>query len=127
MKLHTLRIVLLVVMTVDALAIGTLRAEHIVVDNAFVVVLKTTLADGQLFISDIRGRNESIADIAVDGIGRHIDMERLEACPMVVFVDKNLDLNGSGLLVKGRLNELFPLAHAGLYLVTINHLLVTCR
>ena len=53
MELHAVRVVLLVVVTVDALALSTLRAEHVAIDDALVIVLKTTLADGQVFVGDV--------------------------------------------------------------------------
>ena len=43
MELHALRIVLLVVMAVDALAGNLLTTEHVVDDNVLVVVFQTAL------------------------------------------------------------------------------------
>ena len=53
-ELHSLWVVILVVMAVDALSLFLKTAEHIVVDDAFVVVFQTALINGQFFIGDIR-------------------------------------------------------------------------
>ena len=55
MELHALWIVLLVVMTVDALSLRAIafRTEYVVEDDALVIVLQTALTDGQVFIGDV--------------------------------------------------------------------------
>ena len=53
MELHAVRVVLLVVVTIDALALSTLCAEHVAIDDVLIIVLKTTLADGQVFVGDV--------------------------------------------------------------------------
>ena len=52
MKLHALRVILLVVMTVNALSSFFKTAEHIVIDDTLVIVLQTTLTDGQRLVID---------------------------------------------------------------------------
>jgi hypothetical protein len=84
MKLHPVRVVLLVVVAINALSVSPFRTEHVVVDDAFVVVLQTTLINGQFFVSDIRRGNEPVADIRVYGIGRDVDIEGLETLPVTV-------------------------------------------
>ena len=113
MKLHTVGIVLLVAVAVDTLSLGTLGAEHIVVDDAFVIVLEAALADGEILVDDVGRRYETIADVGVDGIARHIDEEWLETCPVAVLVDIDLDLDGRRLSAEGRQDEPPPLAMPG--------------
>ena len=50
MELHPVGIIVLVMMTVDALSFHFLTAQHIVVDHALVVILQATLTDGQLLV-----------------------------------------------------------------------------
>ena len=69
MELHALRIPLLVVVTVDTLPFHLESAEDIVVDDALVIVLQTTLSDGYGLVADIRRRDDAIAQVAVDAIG----------------------------------------------------------
>src|SRR5574344_1387350 len=53
MELHALRIIVLVVMAVDTLSVLFRSAEHVVVDDAFIIILQAALVDGQFLISDI--------------------------------------------------------------------------
>ena len=82
-------------MAVDALSVSRLLTEHIAVDEAFVIRFQTALVDGQVFVGDIRGCYETIADIRVDGIGRYVDVEGFVLRPLVVLL--NIDLNIDGL------------------------------
>ena len=61
MKLHAFRVVLLVVMAVNALCFFLKTAEHIVINHTFVVILQTTLIDGQCLITNKRGVDKTIA------------------------------------------------------------------
>ena len=105
-KLHPFGVVLLVVVAVDALSVAPIRAEHVVVYHALVVVFQTALVDGQVLIGDIRRRNQSITDIGVDGVG----VERLEAPPTAVLLHIHLYLDGIAL---GTLGEPFPVIGIG--------------
>ena len=69
MELHTLRISLLVVVTIDALAFNLESAEDIVVDNALIVGHQTALSDGQGLVADKRRGDDAIAQVAVDAVG----------------------------------------------------------
>ena len=113
MELHPVGVVLLVVVAVDALTRRTIGAEHIVVDHALLVVFQTALADGQVLVGDVRGGNQSVADVGVDGIGRHNDVERLIARPLSLVAGIDLHLDG---LPPCSLSELSPVAGIGLYL-----------
>ncbi len=83
-ELHAPRVVVLVVMAVDALAVFLSGAEGVVVDDALVVVLQATLSDGEVLVGAERGGNDAVADIGVDGVGRDADGEGLVARPLVV-------------------------------------------
>ena len=113
-ELHPFGIVLLIVMTVDALSVCTFRAEHIVVNDTFVVVLQTTLVDSQLFVGDIRWRDESIADICVDAVGRDVDVEGLILCPLVIVLRVDFHLDG---ITLGTLCQPMPVVGIGLHLL----------
>ena len=69
MKLHTRRIVLLVMVTIDALAVFLETAELIIVDNALVIVFQAALVDGQCLVADKRREDETVAQITIDAIG----------------------------------------------------------
>jgi hypothetical protein len=69
MELHAVGIVVLIVVTVDALAVLLETAENIVVDDALIVVLQTTLINGQCLVGDERRGYQTITDIGVDGVG----------------------------------------------------------
>ena len=94
MKLHALRIVLLVAVTVDALSLRGCRAEHIVVDDALVVVLETALADGQFLVRYIRRRDETVADVGINRVVGDIDGEGLIAHPLAVVLREHLHADG---------------------------------
>ena len=94
MKLHALRVSLLVMVAVDALSLLLEAAKHIVVDDTLVVVLQTTLADGQGLVADERGWNETIAEIRVNAVCRHIDIEGLIVRPLVVVAGIDIDVDG---------------------------------
>ena len=68
MKLHALRIVLLIVVAVDALAILLEATEHIIIDNALVIVFQASLIDGQSLITDKGREDQTVTQIAVDTI-----------------------------------------------------------
>ena len=55
MKLHTLGIIHLVVVTVDTLTRRFLATKHIIHHHLFIVILQTTLVQGQFLISHIAG------------------------------------------------------------------------
>ena len=124
-ELHAVGVVLLIVVAVDALSLGAFRAEHIVIDDGFIVVFQTALVDGQFLIGDIRGGNEAVADVGIDAVGRHIDVEGLEARPRVVLLRVDLYLDGIAL---GCFGQLSPLVGIGLYLgASTNDLLFASR
>ena len=114
-ELHTLRIILLVVVTVDTLtARRAFRAtQDIVVDDALIVILQTTLADGQFLIADVRRINQAVAQVGVDAVLRHINVERLILRPLSVVTGVNLHAD---VLVQGFLHQPLPLVLTGLYL-----------
>ena len=124
MELHPVGVVLLVVVAVDALARRTFGAEHIVVDHALIVVFQTALADGQVLVGDVRGGNQSVADVGVDGIGRHNDVERLIARPLSLVAGIDLHLDG---LPPCSLSEFSPVAGIGLYLGSAANNLLTAE
>ena len=47
MKLHALRVILLIVVTVDALTVFLESTEHIIIDDALIIVFQTALTNGQ--------------------------------------------------------------------------------
>ena len=113
MELHALRVILLVVMTVDTLSGSSIRTKHIIINNTLIKVFQTALIDGQLLIIGIRRRYESVAEIGIDRVGRHMDAEGLKACPLTILAGIGLYLNG---LTLGYIRELFPLIDVGLCL-----------
>ena len=104
-ELHALWIVVLIMVTIDALAILLETAEDIVVDNTLVVVLQTTLIDGQRLVGDERRSNQTIADIGIDGVWRHEYLEGFEAGPLVTV--SCIDINGNRLAL-GFLSQRVP-------------------
>ena len=92
-ELHALRVVLLVVVAVDALSVTLEATQHIVVDDTLVVVFQTTLVDGQRLVRHKRRSNQTIADVRVDGVGRNMDVERLEVIPLRAVARVNIHRN----------------------------------
>ncbi len=121
MELHTLGIILLVVMAVDALSVDLEAAEHIVVDNTFIVVFQTTLTDGECLVADVRRRYETEAEPRVDAVGRDGNGERTVVCPAVVAAGEHIDLN---VLAFGSSRQLTPFVDVGLHLVGTDNLIV---
>ena len=68
MKLYTFRVVLLIVVAVDALAILLITTEYIIINDTLVIVFQTTLTDGQGLVSDERGKDETITQITVNAV-----------------------------------------------------------
>ena len=118
MELKAVGVVLLVVVAVDALPFCRLCTEHVIVDDTLVVVLNATLTDGQVFVDDIRRRNQAVANIGIDGVGRYVDIERLETRPLVVGLNINLHLNS---LALGILGQSLPVVCIGLYFRSATH------
>ena len=124
MELHALRVAVLVVVAVDALAVLLRGAEHVVVDDALVVALQATLVDGQLLVCDVAGRDEAIGEPRVDAVGRHVDMERLIAQPLAVALGKHLHADS---LVLCSLGQPAPVGRSGHHLAPFTHrLLAAC-
>jgi hypothetical protein len=121
MELHALRVVLLIVVAVDALAVLLERAKHIVVDYTLVVVLKATLIDGKRLVTYKRREYETIAKIAVDTIGRHEDAEWLVVCPLVGLLGIHIYCDGT---ILGLLRKCAPLVHIGLSLAFADDFLI---
>jgi hypothetical protein len=46
MKLHPLRVILLIAMAVDTLSVYGILTEHVIVDHLLVIVLQAPLVDG---------------------------------------------------------------------------------
>ena len=111
MKLQTLRIILLIVVAVDALAVLLEAAKDVVVDDALIVILQATLVDGQRLIRDKRRGYQTITDIGVYGVRRHIDAKGFEACPLVVLAC--IDIYRDGLALRF-LGQCVPLVDVGL-------------
>ena len=91
MELHTTRIVLLIVVAVDTLSLTVLATKGVVVNDRLIVVLEAALVDGQHLVSHEGRRDETIADIRIDGIGRHMNGEGLVAGPLAPSLRKDLD------------------------------------
>jgi hypothetical protein len=121
MELHALRVVLLIVVTVDALAFFLERTQHIVVDHTLVVVLKATLIDGKSLVTYKRWEYETIAKIAVDAIGRHVDAEWFVVSPLVGLLGIYIYCDGAILSLLG---EYAPLVNIGLGLAFAYYLLI---
>ena len=68
MKEHSPRILLLIIMAVDTLSVLLRTTKHIIDHHPFVIVLQASLIESQLLISDIRRRDESVAEVRVDAI-----------------------------------------------------------
>ena len=111
MELHALRVVVLIMVTIDALAVFLETAEDIVVDNALVIVLQAALIDGQCLVGDERRGYQTIADIRVDGVWRHKYLEGFEARPLITVAC--IDINGNGFSF-GFLSQCVPLVDIGL-------------
>ena len=117
MELHALWVILLVVMTVDALSLDLEATEPVIVDDALVVVLETALADGEGLVADERRGDETIAQIGVDTIRRHMDGERLVVRPLVAVLHIHIDTDITSLC-----RQFLPLAQGGLHLILAHHL-----
>ena len=116
-ELHALMVILLVVMTVDTLsALVAFRAtQDIVVYHALVVVLQTTLADSQFLVADIRRIDQTVAQICVDAVFRHINIERLVFRPLTVIFGIHLHADA---LAHSLLCQPLPVVLLRLYLIT---------
>ena len=112
-ELHSVRIILLKVVTINTLTICVLRTEHVVIDNTFVVVFQTALINRQFFISNIRRRNKAITDIWVDGIGRDIYLKWFKASPAVSILHIQLHIDSTTL---SSLSQSVPVIGIRLYL-----------
>jgi hypothetical protein len=55
--------------TIDTLAVFLETAEHIIIDDALVIVFQTALVDGQRLVADERREDKTITQIAIDAIG----------------------------------------------------------
>ena len=113
MELHAIRIILLVVVAVDALSatLSLRAAKYVVINHALVVVLQTSLADSQFLVTHIRRIDKAVTDIWVDAVLRHIDVERLVFRPLTVVAGIYLHpdiLTGS--------HKSLPVVPIGLYL-----------
>ena len=121
MELHATGVVLLIVVAVDALAFFLEATEHVVVDDALVVVFQTALVDGQCLVADERGEDETVAEIAVDSVGRHVDAEGLVVGPLVSLSCIDVDGDGTAL---GLLRERAPVVDIGLRLAFTYYFLI---
>ena len=117
-ELHLLGIVHLIVVAVDALSVHLVATKHIVVDDALVVVLEATLVDGEFLVGDIRRRDESVADVRVDGVGRDKYLEWLVACPCSVRLCEHFDLQAFAFCFFG---QGFPIVDVGLGFDATHH------
>ena len=122
MELHALGVVCLVMVAVDALTVFLETVQNVVVNHALVIVLQTSLIDGQSLVGYKRGGYQSVADIGVDGVGRHIDAERFVACPLAIRLCEDIHLNLASL---GFFCQLLPFLFRGLHFVRIDHFLIT--
>ena len=111
MELHALWVVLLIVVTVDTLTLLLKTTQHIVVDDALIIVFQTTLTDGERLVTDERRMNQSVTQPTVDTIGRNEDAEGFIVCPLVSLL--GIDINGD-LATSGLLNERAPIVSIGL-------------
>jgi hypothetical protein len=112
-------------MTIDTLSLDLLTTEHIVHHHLLIVVLQTTLIQSQLLISHITGRDESVAEIGIDAVGRNGDMEGFISPPFLAETDKHLDID---ILSDGLIDQFTPIVHRRLYsLAATNQLVIACR
>ena len=125
-ELHTAGVVLLVIMTVDALTRRLLTTKHIIDHDLLVIIFQATLVQGQLLIGDIAGRDESVAEIGVDTVGRDRDVEGPVPPPFLVEPGKDLDID-SLLVSDGLANQLTPIVHLRLYGLTTAHQLMVAH
>ena len=121
-ELHALRVPLLVVVAVDALAFPLETAEHVVVDDALVVVLQAALTDGKRLVADERRGNETVAKVGVDAVRRHIDTEGLVMRPLPIAAGIDIDADGTAASRQGT-----PFVHRRLHLALADHLLAAGR
>jgi hypothetical protein len=121
MELHTLGIILLIVVAIDALTCHFLTTEHIVDHYCLVVVLQTTLVQSQFLIGDITGRDESVAEIRIDAVSGNSDMERFIPPPFLIEPDKHFDID---ILTNSLVDQFAPIIHLRLYGLTTTHPLV---
>ena len=115
-ELHTRRVVLLIVVAVDALSLAStlLAAQDVVVNDALIVVLQTALADGEFLVTHIRWRNEAIAQIGIYAVLRNEDFEWLILRPLSVVAGIYINFDA---LACGLRNEPLPVVMTWLYLI----------
>ena len=117
-ELHLLWVVHLVVVAVDALSVDLVAAEHVVVDDALVVVLEAALVDGELLVGHVGGRDESVADVGVDGVGRDEYLEGFVARPCPIVLCEHLHLHAFSFCLRG---QRLPIVDVGLGLDAAQH------
>ena len=89
-----LRIAQLTVMTVDALAVGFGRAQHVVVNDSLLIVFQTTLIQRQFLVGDVGWRNQAVANPRINRVGRHIDGKWLIVDPRITRTHVHIDNHG---------------------------------
>ena len=118
-KEHAVGVVLLIVVAVDALPTLLGAAQQVVHHHALVVVLQAALVQGEIFVGDVGGRDESVAEPGVDAIRRHVEGKRLIALPLIVAI-AGIDIDGD-VAALGLLEQLVPFVDVGLHLVAAHN------
>ena len=90
MEKHTVGLVVLVGMAVDALTCILCCQRHVIVYVALVEVGEVTLTNRQFFECHIRRLDVSVGDVRVDIFLCDVDVERTETNPLFTCFDKNL-------------------------------------
>lgn len=89
---HIACIIVLVAVTVDALALGLGGETHIIIYIARREVFEATLLDAQLLIADVGWLDETVGDVRIDAIVGHGDGEWSKRDPSVLRV-RSVDLD----------------------------------
>ena len=96
-KQHVVSLVVLIAVTVDALALRVVAADLVVEDLCLFERGEITLSNLHVVIDDIRWLDEAIGQIFVDRLIGHMYLERGERQPLVLFLSPNLYLEAFAL------------------------------
>ena len=106
MEEHALGVVVLIVVAVDTMVFGVVELAIVLIDDVFVEVFDVALVESNLAIELITGLNQTIRQVAVDGLLRNVQAVFRECNPRAVA----LGIKGYGdVAALRRCQQLFPL------------------
>lgn len=109
---HVAAIIVLVAVTIDALALRLGGDTPIIIYIARREVLEATLLDAQLLIADVGRLDETIGDIRVDAVAGHGDGEGIESYPSALRIrGVDLDLHLAATRLGKELSPLVGIEH----------------